>query len=341
MPRLRRSFRAACRAACCLAAACGSPGPEIHRFGGPTMGSTYEVKYVGELPVAKVRLVVEKELAQFDAAFSRWREDSEIERINRNPSTEPIPLSRRFQQVLQLALELAEATQGAFDPTVGPLSEIYRRARDDPEHRLDERDLAAARALVDYRGVSIREGALVKARPDVRLDLDGIVAGACVDALAERLDAAGVRAYYLEVTSEVFCRGEKAPGLPWVIGVADPLAAAAGAVDTVAELPLRDRALCTSGDYRNALTAGGRRYHHVFDPRTGRSADRMVVSVTVLADRAAVADGLGTALLVLGEEEGKRLLPGLSRYGTLGALFLVGGTAGALRRATYGWPQER
>lgn len=325
-----------------LAVACTNAGPEIHRFGGPTMGSTYEVKYVGGQPVASVRAVVEAELAAFDLAFSKWRDDSEISRCNRHQSTAPFPVSERFAAVLQQALDLAVATGGAFDPTVQPLCEVYRAAKQDPEHRLDEAALAAAKARVDHRAVAVRGGAVEKARADVELDLDGIVAGACADAIAARLDALGVPAFYLEITGEVFCRGEKAPGAPWIIGVVDPAADAVGEVDTVRELPLRDRALCTSGDYRNGFLVGGKRIHHVFDPRTGRSADHGVVSVSVLAASAAVADGLGTALLAMGDVEGSKLLPKLGQYGELGVLFLVAEPGGqALRAVEQGWPAER
>ncbi len=302
------------------------------------MGSTYEVKFFGPESAASVRTVVEQELAAFDLAFSKWRQDSEISRCNRETSTAAFPVSERFGKVLQLALDLAAATDGAFDPTVQPLLELYRRAKKDPEHRLDEAALDAARERVDFRRVTFRDGAVHKARADVQLDLDGLVAGACADAIAARLDAMGVKAFYLEITGEVFCRGEKAAGVPWIIGVVDPTTDGAGEEQTVSELPLRDRSLCTSGDYRNAMVVNGKLVHHVFDPRTGRSAEHGVVSVSVLANRAAVADGLGTALMVLGDEVGAKLLPKLGQYGPLQALFLVANAAGELRRVEVGWP---
>jgi thiamine biosynthesis lipoprotein len=155
-----------------------------------------------------------------------------------------------------------------------------------------------------------------------------------------RLEALGVRAFYLEVTGEVLCRGEKAPGQPWVIGVVDPEADAAGGETPVRSLPLRDAALCTSGDYRNAFVANGTFVHHIFDPRTGRSADAGVVSVSVLAKSAAVADALGTAFLVLGENDTKRLWPGMQRLGATGVLFLLGTGGESLRQVEIAWPKQ-
>jgi len=312
---------------------------QVHQFGGPTMGSTYEVKFVGAAPVLRVRTAVEAELAQFDLAFSNWREDSEIARCNRHASTQPFAASPRFCAVLQQALDVAAATEGAFDPTVKPLSDLYRSAKRDPQHRFDERAAAAACERIGWRNVEVRDGAVHKKRPDVEIDLDGIVAGACVDAIAQRLDALGVEAFYLQVTGEVYCRGEKAPGVPWQIGVADPATDGTGVETPIRTLPLRDRALCTSGCYRNAVPANGRVLHHIFDPRTGKSACRGVVSVAVLANSAALADALGTAFVVLGEKETTRLLPTLHRHEELGVLFLLEGEDGPCREVEVAWPR--
>src|SRR5262245_9145504 len=322
-----------------LFAACDGQVAQLHQFGGPTMGSTYEVKFVGVVPVSRVRDAVVDELVQFDLTFSNWREDSEIARCNRHASTQPFAASARFLAVLQQALDVAAATEGAFDPTVKPLCDLYRGAKRDPQHRFDERAAAAARERIGYRNVEVRDGAVHKKRPDVELDLDGIVAGACVDAIAQRLDALSVAAFYLQVTGEVYCRGEKAPGVPWQIGVADPTSDGTGVDAPIRTLPLRDRALCTSGCYRNAVLADQRVLHHIFDPRTGKSADRGVVSVAVLADNAALADALGTAFVVLGEKEASRLLPTLRRHAEIGALFVLEGEDGPFREVEIGWPR--
>lgn len=326
-------------------AGCGAgqgEAPAVRQFGGETMGSTYEVKFVADVPVATVRAAVERELAAIDLAFSQWRDDSEISRCNAHASTEPFPVSPRFAEVLALALRIAAATDGAFDPTVKPLSDLYRAAKRDPAHHLDAAALAAARARVDYRQVQLRDGAVVKLRPDVQIDLDGLVAGAADDAIAARLHELGVHAFFLQVTGEVLADGEKAPGVPWLAGVVDPESDLGGGDRARVAVPLRDRALCTSGDYRNGFLADGTFVHHVFDPRTGRNALHRVVSVSVLADSAAVADALGTALLVLGDEGSAPLLPrlrALDGAGNLGALFLIGTDDGSLRQVDFDWPR--
>lgn len=322
-----------------LLAACGSDEPRVHEFGGPTMGSTYEVKFVGDVAATAVRAVVEAELAAFDLAFSNWRDDSEIARCNRHTSTEPFAASPRFLAVLQQALDVALATEGAFDPTVKPLSDLYRAAKRDPQHRFDDAAAAAALVRVGFRKVEVRDGAVHKLRSDVELDLDGIVAGACADAIAQRLDLLGVPGFYLQITGEVLCRGEKAPGVPWCIGVVDPASDSRGGDMPIRSLLLRDRALCTSGDYRNALVANGRVVHHIFDPRTGKSTATGVVSVSVLARSAAIADALATAFMVLGERDAARLLPTLRQRDDLGVLFLMAADDGSLREVEFAWPR--
>lgn len=321
-----------------LLAACGDGEPVVHAFGGPTMGSTYEVKFVGDAQIADVRAAVAAELAAFDLAFSKWRADSEITRCNRAPAGEPFAASPLFCAVLARALAVAAATDGAFDPTVGPLLSIYRRAKADPDAALDEKALDAARADVDYHLVAVRDGTVVRARAGVQIDLDGLVAGACLDAIAARLDAMKVPGYYLQITGEVLCRGEKAPGQPWQIGVVDPRADLTGSNAAMAVIPLRDRSLCTSGDYRNGFLARGRHVHHVFDPRTGRSTDNGLVSVSVLADEGVVADALGTAFLVLGEQGTRKALAAMADGRKVGVLMIRADAQGELHPIEIGWP---
>lgn len=321
-----------------LTAGCAEQG--VHAFAGPTMGSTYEVKFVGAAAqVAAAQRVVERDLAAFDEAFSNWRPDSEIARFNASRSLAPVPVSDRFADVLRLALRIAAATDGAYDPTVKPLSDLYRAAKADPAAGLAPAALDAAKARVGYREVAVERGGVRKARPDVELDLDGIVAGAAADAIGASLRALGVDSYYVQVTGEVLCRGVKPDGSPWRIGVVDP-SSDAGAQAAVVALPLRDAALCSSGDYRNRAVVGDEVMHHVFDPRTGRNPAHRVVSASVLAGSCAAADAFGTALLVLSPEEVEEAWAGMKRLGARGALLLTPGPNGTWDKVELEWPSE-
>ncbi|MCB9876272.1 MAG: FAD:protein FMN transferase [Planctomycetes bacterium] len=331
-------------AALVVALALTACGPSVQSFAGPTMGSTYQVKFVGhERDLPAIRELVADELAAFDAAFSQWRDDSEIARLNATPGTEPVAISARFAGVLRTALEVAAATDGAFDPTVKPLSDLYRAAKKQ-RAALDPAAVAAARQRIGFGRVTVTAAAdgsplLVRQRGDVLLDLDGLVAGAAADAIGAQLRARGTDSFYLEITGEVLCHGVKPDGEPWRIGVVDPAADVVGGDAALRVVALRDRALCTSGDYRNALVVDGKVVHHVFDPRTGRNPTHSVVSASVLADSAAIADALGTALMVMGDEAMRAAWPRMRRLGAVGALLVTPAEEpGLWRQIELDWP---
>ena len=321
-----------------LLASCSEPAT-VQGFTGQTMGSTYEVKVVTKLPLADIRALVTKDLSAFDVTFSNWRKNSEIQRVNAHASTEPFEVSALFASVLQQALVIARTTDGAFDPTLKPLSDLYRRAKKDPATGLDDAELQAAKERVGYEFVSLDNGRVVKQRADVQLDLDGIVAGAAADSIAAKLIALGVDSFYLQITGEVLCHGTKPGGVAWRIGVVDPGSDANGqqAATTVA---LRDRSLCSSGDYRNAIIVGNRVVHHLFDPRTGRNPEHAAVSASIIAKNCAVADALGTALMVLGDEETKKAWPAMQSIGAESALFLKPGVETKWQDVRIEWPTE-
>ena len=284
-------------------------------------------------------LFLEVLLETFDLAFSNWREDSEIAKVNAHRSVAPLEVSARFAAVLQVALRVAAATDGAFDPTVKPLSDLYRAAKQAPDEPLSEAALAEAAALVDHQLVTVDGLQLVKARPDVQLDLDGIVAGAAADRIGAHLESLGVTSFYVQITGEVLCRGCKPDGSPWRIGVVDPTSSEGDQAAVVA-LPLRDAALCSSGDYRNQAVVGGAVMHHVFDPRTGRNPAHRVVSASVLASSCAVADALGTALMVLSSDERAATWSGMKQLGATGALLLLPSEDGGWNKVELEWPSE-
>ncbi|MBK8096819.1 MAG: FAD:protein FMN transferase [Planctomycetes bacterium] len=320
----------------CLFVACS--GPEIVVFGGPTMGSSYTVKYVASPSLDTVQGLVADELAAADQMFSHWRQDSEIARCNADRSGKSFAVSPRFRAVLAEALRIAEQTDGAFDPTVKPLVDLYRDSKRTGEAP-SQAAIAAARARVGWQRVRLDGVGVVREQPDIELDLDGLVAGVVADAIAERLTAAGVTAFFLDITGEVLCRGHKPDGEPWRIGVVDPDSDEAGGGAAAVVVPVRDQALCTSGDYRNVVQIDGKRLHHIFDPRTGVNATHDVVSVSVLTRSAALADALGTALMVIGEPGAMLVAQRFADAGPIGLLFLSYGPDGRLRQTRVGWPE--
>ena len=235
--------------------------------------------------------------------------------------------------VVAAGLEVSRNTQGAFDVTVGPLVNLWGFG---PAGRADEMPtdeaIAECQARVGYTRLEVRQEppALRKRRADVYVDLSAIAKGFGVDEVAKLLERHAVRSYLVEIGGEVRTRGRKPDGGGWRIGIERPVAAVRE-IECVVELD--DRALATSGDYRNFFEREGRRYSHEIDPRTGRPVDHALISVSVLADDCLTADAWATALLVLGPDAA---LPTARQHG-LEVLCMVRSGDGWVEQATPGF----
>jgi thiamine biosynthesis lipoprotein len=309
------------------------PPAEAWVVGGPTMGTHWRAtvpaaaRVRGEDALRAELLAV---LERVDGRMSTYRPDAELARFNAAATTAWFDVSDETRDVVERALEVARRSDGAFDPTVGPLVDVWgfgpepRTERVPPPAAVAARRAAVGAHLVETGAAPAR---LRKHRPDVRLDLSGIAKGHALDRMAACLDARGVTAYLLDVGGELRARGERAPGAPWRVGIERP---EPGATDLVAALVLRDEALATSGDYRQCFVADGRRYGHLLDPRVGAPVDHAVAAVSVVATDAAEADAWATALLVLGPDAGEA---SARRLG-LAALFVVRTPAGLVVKTT-------
>lgn len=291
---------------------CGCAGsPRLETLHGKTMGTTWSVKYLRPAAVDADRLALDlqHELDVVVAQMSTWQADSDLGRYNRAPAETWQSLPAEFYTVLERALQLARDTDGAYDPTVGALVELWgfgpaRREREPPS----DEAIAAARERVGWQRIRLDPvGRRVWQPGGIQLDLSSIAKGFGVDQVARRLDAAGVSSYLVEVGGELRGRGRRPDGRPWQVAIERP-DAAAGAVQRLDEvervLSLDDRALATSGDYRHVFEDRGTVYSHHLDPRSGRPVAHRLASVTVAAREAVDADPLGTTIMVLGPEAG-------------------------------------
>ena len=278
-------------------------------IGGPTMGTTWSVRLDSRdrtrEDLAQARAAIQASLSRVDQRMSTWKPDSELSRFNLHASTEPFPISAETFQVLDLARQVGERTDGAFDVTVKPLVAAWgfgagARA---PGHGPDATELAALRQRVglDLLELDAAGGTVRKRRPDVECDLSAIAKGFAVDEVVRSLEALGWDAFLVEVGGEVGARGERPAGGPWRVGVERPDSLGRA---VHARVDLVDQAMATSGDYRNFYEQDGKRLAHIIDPRSGRPVQHGLASVSVVHRRAALADAWATALGVLGPEEG-------------------------------------
>ncbi|MGE8613736.1 MAG: FAD:protein FMN transferase [Achromobacter veterisilvae] len=285
---------------------------------GATMGTTWSARMA--LPAgraeAAARQAIQAALDEVVAQMSTWEADSDITRYNRaGPGWQTLPAA--FFHVLGHALALAEDTDGAYDPTVGPLVNAWgfgphQRAFEPPSPAAIE----AARERCGWRRLRLDAGRRAAWQEGgTYLDLSSIAKGYGVDRAAMALDAQGIADYLVEVGGELRARGRRPDGQPWRVAVEVPDASDGHAL----ALPLEACSIATSGDYRRHAGSGAERYAHTIDPRSGRPVRNNVASVTVLHPGCMQADALATALTVLGPDDGLAY----ARRHDLAALFIL------------------
>jgi thiamine biosynthesis lipoprotein len=308
---------------------CGN-GDSLETFGGPTMGSTYSIKYVRRegLPSPKdVQAEVEKILADVDQQMSTYRSDSDIERFNDLPTNRCQKMPAPILKLIRVGEQLSEQSEGSYDLTVEPLLNLWGFGPQAREEKVPSAQaLAEVRQRVGYQHLRIDRDQLCKDAA-VEVDFNSIAAGYAVDTIAARLEAMGIHDYLAEATGELKAAGRKLDGLPWRIALEEPRDDQQVAQKIIA---VDGYGVSTSGDYRNYFQQDGRRYSHTFDARTGAPILHTLASVTVIHPSALMADGLSTLLLILGPERGWDY----AQAHDIGAFFVIRADTGFVTRTT-------
>lgn len=280
-------------------------GDRLEQFGGPTMGSSYSVKYLRGAAgptVEQARTEVEGILAEVDRQMSTYRADSVVEQFNALPAGRCMALPAPMLELVRFAGELSAQSEGAFDITLEPLLDLWGFGPQSRSGQVPGADaIAAAMADVGQRHLRIRGVELCKDAA-VQLDFNSIAAGYAVDRVVARLGELGVSSALVEITGELKAVGHRPDGAPWRIAIEVPRDDRQVAQKII---PLDGLGVSTSGDYRNYFEKDGRRYSHTLDPATGAPIRHNLAAVTVVDESALRADGLSTLLLVLGPEEGR------------------------------------
>lgn len=295
---------------------------------GDTMGTYYRIlltKRDGQKK-NKIQEGIDRLLNRIEDQMSTWRPDSELSRFNESESTDWFEVSPETAFVVAESLRIAELSGGAFDPTVGPLIDLWSFGAERAEPRIPtDEEIAAAKQKTGWEKVMVRPNppALKKSQPEIQLNLSAIAKGYGVDAVSDWLVDQGEKNHLAEIGGEDRASGLKADGTAWRIGVQAPGGMPAeqsiGPIFQIVEL--NDRSIATSGDYQNYFEVDGKRYSHTIDPTSGRPITHDVASVSVLTHSCMAADGWATALTVLGPKKGMAL----ARTQNLPVLILVRG----------------
>jgi thiamine biosynthesis lipoprotein len=276
------------------------------------MGTTYHVKVVTGVhqEISGLKEKIEKRLHEINQSMSTYIKASEISRFNDlHRVGEKFKISNDFFQVLKVAKEIYQLSDGAWDGTVNPLVDLWGFGRGGRKNEVPPKNqITALLPAIGFHQIEvIAPGYLIKKQAAVTLDLSSIAKGYGVDQVAGVIRNAGFHNYLVEIGGEVFASGVRRDGQQWRVGINRPRKDAAFN-DVYKVVHLRDQAFATSGDYRIFFEVNGIRYSHVIDPKTGYPVSNGVVSVSIIADTCTFADGLSTAIMVMGHEKGLRLI---------------------------------
>ena len=245
-----------------------------------------------------------------ESRISRTREDSDISRIN-NAGGDWVEVSEEVRELIQKGIDYSELSGGAFDITVGGLTEQWDFHADESEAKLpDEEALAEAAKHVGYKSIEIDGSKVRLTDPAAKLDLGGIAKGYIGDRMTEALESRGVVSAVINLGGNVICVGGKTDTDDFVIGVETPFS---DRTEIIGKINARDKTLVTSGVYERRIEVDGKTYHHILDTKTGWPVQTDLDAVTLTADkgRSGDIDALSTICLIKGSAEGKKFIEGL------------------------------
>ena len=284
-------------------------------------GTTYHITYQCDSDLTQS---IKTELLKVDASLSPFNKESVITAINENKDVSP---DEMFKEVFSLAMDISKETDGAFDITVAPLVNAwgfgFKNGSQPSHHQVD-----SLLQLVGYKKVSMADGKVKKQNPRIMLDCSAIAKGYGTDRVARLLRNRGVQNYMVEIGGEVVTSGVNPERLPWKIGVTKPTD---DSLNTGHELQtilnLTDKAMATSGNYRNFYYKGGKKFAHTIDPKTGYPVQHSILSATVIAKSCAVADAYATSFMVMGLDKARQVL---ERHPELMAYFIYSDEKGEM-----------
>ena len=276
------------------------------------MGTTYHVKVVTHCfkSPEKLQAKIEKRLADINQSMSTYIPTSEISNFNNGTDiVNAHAVSSDFHFVMAQSQQLNRLTHGAWDGTVKPLVDLWGFG---PPHKPftlpDPQQITKLLKQVGFSQIEIKaDGSLRKKSPQITVDLASIAKGYAVDQISNEIKKSGFTDFIVEIGGEVYASGLRPGNKAWRVGINTP-SPEAGYDMVYKAVSLTDKAMATSGDYRNFFEINGVRYSHIIDPRTGYPVKNGVVSVSVMSNSCIFADGMATALMVMGPKEGIELI---------------------------------
>lgn len=288
-----------------LAVSCvNSNKPDPVKLTGEAQGTYYSITYY-DSAMRDYQFEIDSLLDDFDLSLSLWVPESVLSRINRNDTT--VRPDKYFRDNLKLSQKVATLTNGAFDVTVGPLVKAWGFGFDETKH-VDSLIVDSILQFVGHDKITVNGGRLEKSDPRVSIDFNAIAQGYSVDLVGSFLEKRGITNYLVDIGGEVKAKGQKPDGSLWKVGIEKPAEHKDDERTLKAIIALKDKSIATSGNYRKFYVENGIRYSHTIDPKTGYPVQHSLLSASVIASKAAVADAFATAFMVMGFDETKKFV---------------------------------
>lgn len=280
---------------------------------GMVFGTTYNITYQCD---SNLHNSIIRELEKVDEALSPFNKKSVITAVNNNNDIE---VNDMFADVFLLAQKISDDTSGDFDITVAPLVNAwgfgFKNGTQPTKHNID-----SLKNIIGYKKVRLEGRKVVKKDKRLMLDCSSIAKGYGSDVVARFLQKRGVKNYMVEIGGEIVTKGISPKRVPWKIGVTRPVDDSLSvSKELQSVINVTDKAMATSGNYRNFYYKNGKKYAHTIDPHTGYPVQHNILSATVIADNCATADAYATAFMVMGLEKAQKLL---ERHPELMAYFI-------------------
>lgn len=278
------------------------------------MGTIFDITALGddEKALEEASKKAFDEIKRIDNLMSRYKEGSEVSLVNKNAGIAPVQVGAELIEVLKEGRKVSELSGGAFDVTIGPLSNLWGFDEEKkivpPAEKIDEQ-----RRLVDYGKLRIDEAAstVYLEEKGMMIDVGGIAKGYALKKAMKAFEDSGIKNVIINAGGNLNMRGGK-KGKPWKIGIQD----ARDEKNLLGVLNITETSVSTSGDYQRFFIKDGVRYHHILDPKTGYPA-KGLVSVTVAGRNEAVTDAVSTAVFILGLEKGADLMKKIGAEGII------------------------
>ena len=291
---------------------CSEP-PELQTVEGYAQGTTYQISFWSEeeVPVTEVQTEFNDTLAKIDKELSTYRPDSFISKFNNSPSVAWQPVSEDFVELVKTAQEIHSKSEGCYDPTIGPLFDLWG-FKTDKLHVPTQEELSALKAEMGIDKFEIDEENLRvrKTRPFLQLDFSSMGEGYTIGKLSQVLESKGYDNYMVQFGGDMKIKGHKPNGDQWRVAIQSPIPSAEGAPKVYKIITVKSEdgvTLDTSGTYNRHFDENGVEYSHIINPSTGKPITHDLVSASVFGTDPKVSDAWATAMLCLGPVEGAKI----------------------------------